>query len=153
MSISSAHPDHMHRQKGTAKRWLMTAGKIALVVIIIGLIGRNHDLREAFANVGSLSLSTAAAVLTLFFTQQAIASLRLYFVTRMFGHHLEVGEALRVTLIGNFFGQTFVSFLGGDAARFWELRKRGMPLREAGSAVLLDRLIGLIGNHLLIVLL
>lgn len=69
----------------------------------------------------------------------------------MFGQELAFGASLRITLAGNFFGQTFVSFLGGDASRFWEMRQQGIGLRDAGSAVLLDRFLGLVGAHLLIV--
>lgn len=125
--------------------------KFAVVAAIIWLIARSLDIGAAIANLRSLSPLVVVAVLALFFVQQAIAALRLRYVLPMFGQKLPFGATLCITMVGNFFGQTFVSFLGGDASRFWEMRQRGIPLRDAGKAVLLDRLLGLIGAHLLIV--
>ncbi len=125
--------------------------KIAVVAIILWFIARKLDVGAALANLSSLSPAVVAAVLALLLVQQTFAALRLRHVLRMFGHRLAFGAALRITLVGNFFAQTFISFLGGDASRFWEMRQQGIAARDAGSAVLLDRLIGLIAVHLLIV--
>jgi hypothetical protein len=46
-----------------------------------------------------------------------------------------------------FFSQTFVSFLGGDALRIWRIRRCGLPLSQAASSVVLDRLVGITVNH------
>jgi glycosyltransferase 2 family protein len=43
-----------------------------------------------------------------------------------------------------------VSFLGGDALRIWRIRRCGMPLRQAASTVVLDRLVGIVVNHALL---
>jgi Lysylphosphatidylglycerol synthase TM region len=40
-----------------------------------------------------------------------------------------------------------VSFLGGDALRIWRIRRCGLLLNQAASAVVLDRLIGITVNH------
>jgi hypothetical protein len=47
-----------------------------------------------------------------------------------------------------FFSQTFISFLGGDALRIWRVRRLGLPLTEATSAIVFDRLTGILVNHL-----
>ena len=51
--------------------------------------------------------------------------------------------------IGNFFSQTFVSIIGGDAMRIWRLTKSGVRVRTAGGAIFLDRATGLIALILL----
>jgi hypothetical protein len=49
-----------------------------------------------------------------------------------------------------FFGQTFVSFLGGDALRIWRIRGCGLCLNEATGAVASDRMLGIVVNHLVV---
>ncbi len=132
-------------------RGAILLAKIAVIALILWLIAQSLDIGAALANLSALSPPVVGAALALLFVQQVFAALRLRHVLWMFDRELAFGAALRITLIGNFFAQTFVSFLGGDASRFWEMRQQGIAAREAGNAVLLDRLIGLIGVHLLIV--
>jgi hypothetical protein len=64
-----------------------------------------------------------------------------------FGPRFGLADSYRVTLESMFFSQTFISFLGGDALRIWRIRRLGLPLAKATSAVVLDRLIGTLVNH------
>mgnify|MGYP000100220445 CR=1 FL=1 len=131
---------------------ILIAGKIALTAIVLWLVLSHIDLDETRRNVTAFSFAGLFGVACILGIQQLIASQRLSLVMALLGQRLGFAAAVHVTLVGFFFGQTFLSFLGGDAARLWELNKRAIGLQSASSGVLLDRLSGLIANHILILL-
>jgi len=55
-------------------------------------------------------------------------------------------------MIGTFFSQTFISFVGGDAMRIWRIAHHGVPMGDAARIVLYDRVFGFVGLILLIAL-
>jgi glycosyltransferase 2 family protein len=79
--------------------------------------------------------------------QSIAAAGRLVMVVARFGPRFGLGDSYRLTLESMFFSQTFISFLGGDALRIWRIRRLGLTLQKATSAVVLDRLIGTLVNH------
>ena len=81
-----------------------------------------------------------------------IMAKRQVMVVARFGALFGMRESFRVTLESLFFSQTFVSFLGGDALRIWRIRRLGLPLTDATSAVMLDRLTGIVVNHVLLLM-
>jgi hypothetical protein len=90
------------------------------------------------------------AALVLVLLQSLIMAKRQVMVVARFGARFGMRESFRVTLESLFFSQTFVSFLGGDALRIWRIRRLGLPLTDATSAVILDRLTGIVVNHALL---
>ena len=127
-----------------------SAIKLALGAAILFAIAYSLD----FAAVLRTLLAVAPLAILIGFTialfQMLLAAGRLSAVVGLYGRHLPVGGAFRVTLEGMFFGQTFVSFLGGDALRIWRIRGCGLPLHDATAAVVLDRFVGTIMNHALV---
>lgn len=124
--------------------------KIGLTAGLLWLVASQVDAREALRNIGSFTALCMVLVFGLLTLQQLIAAGRLSVVMAMLGERLGLAAATRVTLVGFFFGQTFLSFLGGDAARLWELSRRNISVSKATSGILLDRLLGLIANHMLV---
>jgi uncharacterized membrane protein YbhN (UPF0104 family) len=129
------------------QRWLMIALKMGITVLILAVFGWQLDLRSAARALSTISpyAIVAAAIAVLVIALAAAA--RLVLVVAGFGQRFELGDSYRVTLESMFFSQTFISFLGGDALRIWRIRRLGLPLAKATSAVLLDRLIGILVNH------
>lgn len=131
------------------KRTLWIA-KFALTVAILAAIAWNLDpgtVRGAFAALTPLAVFAAFLVIVL---QAALTGLRLGIIVSIFGHHISALHAVRISIEGVFFGQTFVSFLGSDALRIWRVRKSGLDLDQAGAAVALDRVLGIMINHALL---
>ena len=126
------------------------AVKITLTAALMWLILSQLDLDETMRNIGAFTVAGIGMAFVALAVQQLIAAIRLSLVMGMLREKLGLWATIRVSLIGFFFGQTFLSFLGGDAARLWELTKQNIGLRSATNGVLLDRLSGLIANHLLI---
>jgi hypothetical protein len=125
-------------------KWLL---KLAFTIAIFGAIVAKADFRQIFAILPLIAPVAILIALALAFLQSGISAARLSMVIALYQRQLPLGGSLRVTLESAFFSQTFVSFLGGDALRIWRIRRCGLPLSQAASAVALDRLIGITVNH------
>jgi len=124
--------------------WLV---KLVLTAAILAAITWNLDLQRISHTLASEPPAAIAAGLAISLLQMVLAAKRLSLVIATFSHRIPLRDALRVTLEGMFFSQTFVSFFGGDAQRTWQIHKCGFSLRDAASAIALDRFIGIVGNH------
>jgi uncharacterized membrane protein YbhN (UPF0104 family) len=71
-----------------------------------------------------------------------LAALRLMEILSHLGHAYPFGRSLQTILVGAFFSQTLISFVGGDAVRIWRLIREQIPAASATKSVLLDRIAG-----------
>jgi glycosyltransferase 2 family protein len=129
--------------------WL---AKLLVTAVIIAVIVWKIDLATVVSTLLTGSLAAVFGGLLLTLVQAALAAKRLVLIVSLFGRLMAFGDGLRVTLESMFFSQTFVSFLGGDAQRIWRLRKCGFSMSDSISAIALDRVIGLMVNHVLVLL-
>lgn len=83
--------------------------------------------------------------------QSLIIGIRLRYVLNLYHCSIDLIASIRIGLIGNFFSQLMISFVGGDAMRIWSLNKVNIPLRTATGAILLDRVIGFIALIILFI--
>jgi uncharacterized protein (TIRG00374 family) len=126
--------------------------KLLLTLAILAAIAWKLDVRTialAFTSLSPLAIPIAFLVILL---QAAFTGIRLAVIVATFGHHISATHAVRISIEGLFFGQTFVSFLGSDALRLWRVRKSGLDLEKAGAAVALDRVLGIMVNHALLLI-
>jgi len=120
------------------------AVQLAVSAILIAVLLRQFgdiDLIGAFETVSVPTLGGVAAILVL---QYFIGALRLRMIISYLGGALKWRFAIRVTFVGIFFSQTFVSFIGGDGMRIWQLARSGWSYRTAGHAIAADRILGFI---------
>jgi uncharacterized membrane protein YbhN (UPF0104 family) len=68
----------------------------------------------------------------------------------MLGPQCRFVQALDVVFIGAFFSQTLISFVGGDAMRIWRIVRSNVALGIAARSVVLDRVSGLAGLLVLV---
>jgi uncharacterized protein (TIRG00374 family) len=129
------------------QRWLIIALKIGITALILTLFVWQLDLRSTARALSTISPYAIVAAVIAVLAISLAAAARLVLVVAGFGRHFRLGDSYRVTLESMFFSQTFISFLGGDALRIWRIRRLGLPLAKASSAVILDRLIGTLVNH------
>jgi glycosyltransferase 2 family protein len=128
-------------------KWLL---KVAFSLAILYVIIAKSNLREILATLQLIAPISVLTALVLAFLQTGCSAVRLSVIVELYKRRLPLGDSFRLTLESAFFNQTFVSFLGGDALRIWRIRRCGMPLRQAASAVVLDRLVGIAVNHALL---
>src|SRR5437667_5748870 len=128
--------------------WLSVVLKVVASVLILALIATQLDFLSVGRTLSSISIPFAFAGFLVVFAQALATGKRTSMVVARFGAHFRVRDSIWITLESIFFSQTFVSFLGGDALRIWRIRRLGLPLAEATSAIVLDRLLGLFTNHI-----
>ena len=123
-----------------------------LIVLALGWIALGRiNWAEAWLTIRSLPINTIFLALALLAFQYPVSGGRFTEILRLLGAiHLGFVRSLEVALIGAFFSQTFISFVGGDAARVWRVAQLGIPLSLSAKAVTLDRVGGLIGQVLVI---
>ena len=141
--------DDMKRAMRSSLAWIV---KLALTTTIIAAIAWKLDVKTILGTFSFASPSAIGAALLLAFIQALLSAKRLALVVSIFGRVMPFGDALRVTLEGAFFSQTFVSFIGGDAQRIWRIRKCGFSSSDSVSVIAFDRFIGIMINHLLVLI-
>jgi glycosyltransferase 2 family protein len=129
------------------RHWFIILLKLAVTALILTLFIRQFDIRSMVHTLSTISPYAIFAAIIAVLTQSLVAAGRLVMVVARFGPRFGLGDSYRVTLESMFFSQTFISFLGGDALRIWRIRRLGLALPKATSAVVLDRLIGTLVNH------
>ena len=126
--------------------------RIATSVALLGLLLWLVDiptLNQALANVAPWAI--AAATLAIGFTVVPFA-IRWRLMSRVNQVPLSFRDALVATTNSYFFNQVLISTLGGDAYRVLFLSRRHQALSQAVSCVLTDRLVGLLGLLILVML-
>ncbi|MGB5080851.1 MAG: lysylphosphatidylglycerol synthase transmembrane domain-containing protein [Burkholderiales bacterium] len=121
---------------------------VALIAILLTRIDL-ADLSRRLASAGMLTLLTGSlCIFVLSFT----TALRWNIVLVVFRDALSFTDVWRYTVIGMFFNQLLPSGIGGDGLRMWYLRRDGVPLGTAIGTVVVDRVLGLLGLLLLVIL-
>jgi glycosyltransferase 2 family protein len=126
-------------------KWLL---KAVFTIAILCAIVAKVDFRQIFETLQLITPVSILVGLLLAFLQSGVLALRLSLMIELYQRRIPLWDSVRVTLESAFFSQTFVSFLGGDALRVWRIRRCGLPLSQAASAIVLDRLIGVTVNHI-----
>jgi glycosyltransferase 2 family protein len=129
------------------KDWFIILLKLSVTALILTLLIRQFDIRSMMNTLSTISPYAISVAIMAVLTQSLVAAGRLVMVVARFGPRFGLNDSYRVTLESTFFSQTFISFLGGDALRIWRIRRLGLTLPKATSAVVLDRLIGTLVNH------
>lgn len=133
------------------KHFAAIAIKLAISAGLIWYAFSNIDTSSALSEMLALAPVAAVGGLVLIFVQLGVAASRLRQLLDAIGRHLSFPASLDAVLIGAFFSQTLISFVGGDAMRIWRVTRRNIPLGDAARAVLYDRILGFVGLILLIV--
>ena len=124
---------------------LVTAGLLAL-------LARNIDLRRTAEFLGETSLWLFLGACGVMVLQALLAVARWRLVMRHQRLQFSFGALLRYFWLGLFFNQVLPSSVGGDAARAYCLVREGCGIGSASVAVLLDRMCGMAGLVLLVLL-
>jgi uncharacterized membrane protein YbhN (UPF0104 family) len=110
------------------------------------------DFGAVLARVGRVQFYGTLLATVLLLVQLALNAARWVVLMRLAGGTLYYHQAFQVYLESMFFYQMLpLGVLGGDGIRVYRTVRLGSPLIQAASSVLLDRLAGLLGLVLLIV--
>jgi glycosyltransferase 2 family protein len=129
------------------QHWFVLLLKVLVMILILALFIGQFDILSMVHTLATISPYAIFAAIIAVLAQSLAAAGRLVMVVARFGPRFGFGASYWLTLECMFFNQTFISFLGGDALRIWRIRRLGLALPRATSAVVLDRLIGTVVNH------
>ncbi|KJB94955.1 hypothetical protein N826_07720 [Skermanella aerolata KACC 11604] len=128
----------------------LLAAKMAISVGLVVWIATQMKIGDAFLQLSMISPTVVVAATAVIALQMFISVVRNSVTLTLTGSRLPVRQVGVNVLVGAFFSQTMISFVGGDAMRILGLTRRGLPIRTASAAILLDRTYGLIGLLLLV---
>lgn len=126
---------------------------IAKIVVSGGLVWfafSKIDLKSAWQTLLSISPAALVAAAFLMFVQYMLAAFRLRALLEALGATYCFRSALGVVMIGAFFSQTLISFVGGDAMRIWRIIRSNISVAVAAKSVVFDRIAGFAGLFILL---
>ncbi|MEC9216438.1 MAG: lysylphosphatidylglycerol synthase transmembrane domain-containing protein, partial [Pseudomonadota bacterium] len=117
--------------------------KIAVSGGLIAFLVTQMDLAAVRGALAAVTPFSVIACTGLLFAQMFLLTLRWTILMRAAGADIGYWAALRILFAAMFFTQALPSSIGGDAVRIYMVHRRGLPLGQASSTVLLDRAAGL----------
>lgn len=133
-------------------RYLILATKIALSAGLVWFAFSQVDVNSAMGYLRNISAYAIIVILALLFIQMLVAALRLRELLTLLGARCNVIGAIDIVMIGAFFSQTMISFIGGDAMRIWRIVRSSVSVGIATKCILLDRAAGFSGLFILALL-
>ena len=126
--------------------------QVLVTAAVFWFLSQKIDFAAVLEKIKGISPGTLVIVAVLCALQICVASYRLRYALRAVGGNCTYLTAARSVMAGAFFGQTPLSSFGGDVVRTWTIFRGGTTLRNAASAVTLDRLFGFLGLFAIIIL-
>jgi glycosyltransferase 2 family protein len=127
------------------KRCALLLLKAGLSIGLVWYAFSRIDVSSAWQTLRSIPALPVAGALAILVLQMCLSALRLREVLNLLGQRYRATSALDVVMIGAFFSQTFISFMGGDVMRVWRLVRTKVPLGIAAKSVFFDRIAGFAG--------
>lgn len=127
------------------RKYPVLFAKITLSVALVWYAFRNIDLSSAWATLVSIPLLAVLGAVLLLLLQFVLGAYRLRELLQQMNQRFRITAALDAILVGAFFSQTLISFIGGDAMRIWRMIRARIPAAVATKSVLLDRISGFAG--------
>lgn len=119
--------------------------KLTVTIGCLFILFRKINFEQIVIQLANVDRRWLVAAVVLMFVQLLLTGGRWHVISGLIGAPLRTMQAMRLTLIGQFFNQTLPSSVGGDAVRAWILvRYHRMPLALALKSVFSDRLSALI---------
>jgi uncharacterized protein (TIRG00374 family) len=126
--------------------------KVSVSVALITVLLARADLADLGRRLASAGVLTLMIGSLCIFALSIITAARWKTVLVEFHHPLAFADVWRYTVIGMFFNQLLPSGIGGDGLKIWYARRAGLSLGVAIGTVFVDRILGLLGLLLLIII-
>jgi uncharacterized protein (TIRG00374 family) len=139
------------KNKKTSSRFLLLL-KIAITTGLIIAIFNNTDFNKTLVYFYNFNFKYVVLALFVLALQTIIATVRWNTVLQSLDININRLKLLEYMWIGLFFNQVLPSSIGGDAVKGYYLFKDGFGIKKSFFGVMLDRLIGMIGLLVLILL-
>lgn len=134
------------------RKVLIDSAKLAISAGLIWFSFSAIDSASAFAMLRSIHPGVVIFVITSLIVQHIIGGFRFHRLMALVRVPIGLLAAVDSVFVGVFFGQVFISFIGGDAMRVWRMAAFKVPVSRAFEAILFDRVTGFVALIALIVL-
>jgi len=124
--------------------------KLAVSIGLVWFAFSKIDMATTWATLRAIAPAAIAGAVVLLYLQLLLAAYRLRALLGALGARYRTKAAFEVVLIGAFFSQTMISFVGGDAMRIWRIIRSRVSLAIAAKSVLFDRVAGFAGLFVLL---
>ena len=139
--------------KGTGRKWLIRAGWLSALVLLLWWALQNAPLSQIWASLRQLELWQLAVLLVFNLGIFALITMRWWIIVRAQTAKVPFAPLLGFRLAA--YGLSYFTFgpqVGGEPLQIVYLQQRyGLTYARATSAVIMDKLIELLANFLLIV--
>jgi uncharacterized protein (TIRG00374 family) len=126
-------------------KWIAIGVKVGITGLLAWLLLKHVDFAAAGALLrGERGLIALALAIMVLLAQAVVAAFRMDWVMRLLGARCPPARGFAVWMIGLLVSQTLLTFVAGDAARIWQLARRGYSRRVASSAIVLERALGFV---------
>lgn len=132
------------------KRAILLTLKLGLSILLLWYLLGKLDFEGVWGAMQKLPASVGLTIAVLLCLQVVASGERLRSLITFIKGVLDHISAIRITLIGAFFSQMFISFVGGDSVRIWLLTQRNIQMRDAAHVIVLDRTAGLLVQLMMI---
>lgn len=126
-------------------RWIALLTKAALSGALIWYAFSLIDVSSAMIYLQKISPAVILPALLILFSEFIFAAFRLKILLNVLGTYCSTGKAADVVMVGAFFSQTPISFVGGDAVRIWRIAQTSTSIGLAAKGILFDRIAGFSG--------
>lgn len=133
------------------KQFVLPA-KLMFSIGLIWFVSTHIDLEGSLDRIKGISIGWLIVIMILFYLQMAITAKRHYELLQLLGSKVSYLRCLDAMLICYFFSQAFISFVGGDAMRTLRIAQSGITMKSSAKGVILDRVSGLIGQVIILLL-
>lgn len=134
------------------KTRLLALGKVAVSLLLLGLLARSLDLSAVAGTLTRLPPLPLLAACVLLIVQTLVLGFRWWLVMEAVGTRLPLRKILPITFIGVFFNQVLPTSFGGDAVRMYQACRLGITYDRAIIGVLLERAGGVLGLTVIVAL-
>lgn len=135
-----------------SRKYLFLATKSTLSIGLLAFLLSKYSVEDSLVRLGNDWGKTLTTSVLILLSGLFLGAYRWWELIKMSGPNLAFQDCLRLTMIGHFFNQFLPSSVGGDVVRTWSAYKLGLTLGHATTSALLDRISGLIGLLILIVI-
>jgi glycosyltransferase 2 family protein len=121
-----------------------TIVKAGISLALLAVLFSRQSVFSLFREMISVDPRALIAAIVLFSASLFVIGLRWSAILEVLGYSVDSVTTTRLVFVGQFFSQMLPSGVGGDVARAWLARGKGVRLSAAISSVAVDRISGLI---------
>jgi uncharacterized membrane protein YbhN (UPF0104 family) len=126
----------------SGRKTAVFALRLAVSAVALALVLTQIEIRSAARAIGDVGPLPIVVALGAYVASQWLSARRWAWVLRSVGLDLDGGLVVKYYFIGMFFSLFAPSTIGGDAARVFYVRRRGLDTTGATLSVVFDRAIG-----------